>query len=323
MTQSPVQVKRPTVPMGRRIRTFIALAATVWTAVGFSLAVARYSAVVGNSGPFFIATIFLALLAGVGAIVFALRGKRRDTMLCLVLSSIYPTYFWWVLSFIPIALIVCLMLDSLRISVRNPLVSRRKIQLMGLFVLAVMAGTIWLMFHSDPMASTETKRVQRAFHQMADKVSKNETTPTPWLTPVSAGEAVYPDGSKASLWVPKPSILGNRANCFYVDKPTKNGATGFFYFGCTPAKVPVILARQGSVVVGFVSMPRATYAKVSTSHLTEVMPVTNGYFLLPAALSLDPSAKFTITFTEPGQATCTVKDLVAPGVSAAEECVIA
>lgn len=320
---STVLSEHPNVPMGEKTRKFVALAAAVWTVVGSAMAIAGFSAVEKNAGPFFIATIGLALLAGIGATVYALLGKRRATMLFLVLSAIYPTYFWWLLSFIPIGLVVFLMLDSLRISVQNPLVSRRKIQLMGLFVLAVMTGTIWLTFHSNPMASTETKRVQRAFQQMANKVSKNEGTRPAWLTPVSAGEVTYPDGSKASLWVPKSSLLGNRANCFYVDEPRKNGASGFYYFACSPPKVPAILTRQGGVVVGFVSMTRARQATVSGSHTTLVVPITNGYFLLPGALSLDPRAKFTITFTEPGQATCTVKDLSAPGFSISEECVIA
>lgn len=323
MTEPTLPSKRPSVPMSEKTRKLIAFVVAAWTVAGLAVAIAGLSAVERSARPIVIATILLALLAGIGATIFALRGKRRDTMILLALSSLYPTYFWWVLSLIPIAMVFYLALDPLRISLRNPLLSRRKIRFASLLFVAALAGSMWLKFHVDPHASTETKRVQYAFQQMTDTVSKKEGVSTPWLTPIHAGVVAFSDGSKASLWVPKASPVGDRADCFYVDKPDKTGGSGYFYFACSPPKAPVILQRQGLVVVGFISETKASFATVTSGQTTVKVPVTYGYFIFPSAVSVDPLARFTISFSQPGQATCKTSSLMAPGFANSVECVIA
>jgi len=200
---------------------------------------------------------------------------------------------------------------------------RRK-AFMGLtLVLGVLAFGLIAAPSTRNSVNTEAGRAEHTFNAMLLAVSKQEPTPVSWLTPVHAGMATYADGSKASLWVPRTSPQGNRSNCFYVDKPRKGGASGFYESACLMPKASAIMERQGSVVVGFVSMARARQVTVSVLGRAYVVPITNGYFLVPGVLSLDPSAKFTITYTEPGQATCTVRDILAPGVSPGGECVIA
>jgi hypothetical protein len=198
----------------------------------------------------------------------------------------------------------------------------RKLQFaVGLFFFVIFV----ILARTNPPANpitTESGRVHKAFEGIFSAVSKKEAVPLPWITPVQAGTVSYPDGSKKSLWVPKPSPQGNRSNCFYVDEPRKGGASGFSESSCVVQKSPVILERQGSIVVGFVSMTSATQASVSVRDLTFQVPITHSYFLVPGTLSADPNAKFTVTFSDPTGWTCKGTEVLAPGSSTSEECVI-
>lgn len=165
--------------------------------------------------------------------------------------------------------------------------------------------------------------VQHAFESIFSTVSKKEAGPLSWITPVPAGTVSYPDGSRASLWVPKSSPLGNRSSCFYVEEPRKTGASGFLESLCTIPNSEVILERQGSVVIGFVNVTKAKFAAISSDGITVEAPITFGYFIFPSTLSRDPKLKFTISFIDPGGATCKVKDLLAPGAADSIQCVIA
>lgn len=174
-----------------------------------------------------------------------------------------------------------------------------------------------------PPMATESGRVQNAFEGMFSAVSKKEVVPFPWLIPVQAGVVSYPDGSKVSLWVPKSAPEGNRSSCFYVDQPSKGGASGFYDSLCSIPKSEVILERQGPVVVGYVRMTKAHFATIASGGITVDAPITFGYFIFPSVVLEDRKAKFTISFIDPGGATCKVVDLPAPGSSASVECVIA
>jgi hypothetical protein len=309
-------------PIENRKRRFFASGAAIWTIVGLISAIKGLPTVDRDAKFFFFATVLLATLAGIGATASALRGKRRGSILLLFVSVIYPTYFDWVFSLTPIVLACYLLVSPFIGSFRNPQMRRRNIQVLSILAIAIILGFAWLKFHVDPMASTESKRVQQAFEQMSTTVSNKEGVPTPWIIPRHVGAASYPDGSKASLWVPMPSPQGVRSNCFYVDEPNKDGASGFSDSSCVVQKSPVILERQRSIVVGFVNMARASQASVSVLDLTFKVPITYGYFLVPGDLSVDPNAKFTITFSEPTGSACKVTDVLAPGSSASEECVI-
>jgi len=192
-------------------------------------------------------------------------------------------------------------------------------------------GHAFGLFSPDPMSSTETKRVQQAFHQMSLVVAKQEEVVSLELIPVHAGNAFYPDGTKASLWVTNPAPLGIRTLCFYVDEPRKGGASGYFDSACVipgkgwacttgmgggcvqPGKM-VTLDRNVSIVIGYVGLWPARDVLVTFNGITDKLPVTLGYFIIPGALSVNPAAKFTIALmSKTGLSLGTVTDLKASG----------
>lgn len=209
--------------------------------------------------------------------------------------------------------------------------SSTKIRSIGLFAIAIIAIVAWLSFHVDPMASTESKRVQQAFYQMSLAVAKNEEVASLELTPVHAGTASYPDGTKASLWVTNPAPLGIRAGCFYVDEQRRGGAFGYSESaciapmkgwacttgmggGCVQPGKSVILDRNGPIVIGYVGLWPARTVSVTANGTTTKLPVALGYFILPGSLSIDPASKFTITLmSKAGVSLGAVTDLKASG----------
>ena len=310
-------------PIENRARKLVASGAVLWTVVGLAVAISGLSTVNRGAGPFYFATILLGVLAGIGATLCALRGKRRGTILLLFASAIFPMNFFWALSLMPIILATYLLLSPFIGSFGNPLMRRRNIQVLSFLAIAILIGLAWLKYHVDPNASTESKRVQNAFNAMFLAVSTKEAVPTPWLTPVHAGSVSYNDGTKASLWVPKTAPDGNRSSCFYLDQPRKGGASGFYDSLCGVPNSEVILERQGRVVVGYVRMTRARLATITSGGITVDARLTFGYFIFPSVVSEDPEAKFAISFVDPGGATCKVVDLPAPGSANSIECVIA
>ncbi|HUW87675.1 MAG TPA: hypothetical protein VMW30_04775 [Candidatus Paceibacterota bacterium] len=197
----------------------------------------------------------------------------------------------------------------------------------GLWTLTLVVSVIFTRLIATPASippiATESGRIQNAFNEMSVVVIKKEGVPAPWLTPVHAGTVSTLDGSKVSLWVPKPSPLGIRSNCFYVEERRKGGSSGLTENSCIVPKSEVILERQGFVVIGFVRMTKANFATITSNGVTLKAPITFGYFIVPSALSGDPKGKFAISFIDPGGATCKVADLPAPGDSASIQCVIA
>lgn len=172
-------------------------------------------------------------------------------------------------------------------------------------------------------STTEAGGVQQAFQQISSAVAKKEGVHSLSLTPVRADVISHPDGSKVSLWVPNPASLGIRSDCFYVERSRKSGRSGYMKFSCMAPRAEVILDRQGSIVVGFIRFTKAPFATITSNGVTLKAPITFGYFLFPSALSEDSKARFTISFIDPGGASCKVDDLPAPGSSASIECVIA
>jgi len=310
-------------PIENRARKLVASGAVIWTITGSIVAISGLATVNRDAKPFFSATILLATLAGIGATFSALRGKRRATILLLFVSVIYPTYFGWELSLVPIILACYLLFNPFVTSFRNPEMRLRNIQVLSFLAIAILIGLAWMKYHVDPNASTESKRVQNAFNAMFLAVSTKDAVPTRWLTPEHAGSVTYTDGSKASLWVPKTAPNGNRSSCFYVDQPRKGGASGFYDSLCSVPHSEVILERQGRVVVGYVRITRARFATITSGGITVDAPITFGYFIFPSVVSEDSKAIFAISFVDPGGATCKVVDLPAPGSATSIECVIA
>lgn len=229
----------------------------------------------------------------------------------------------WPLLIIGTILVLLSMLLFIRLHSDSVMSSRSKGLWALILVISVIIAKLVATPSSLPAMETESGRVQNAFDGIFSAVSKKEAVPLPWITPVRAGTVSYADGSKASLWVPKATPEGNRSSCFYVDQPRKGGASGFYESLCNVPKSEVILERQGSVVVGFVRMTKASFATIISGGITVDAPITFGYFIFPSAVSEDPKAKFAISFIDPGGATCKVVDLPAPGTSASIECVIA
>ena len=121
-------------------------------------------------------------------------------------------------------------------------------------------------------------------------VSNKQGASAPWLVPIQAAAASYPDGSTASLWVPAPL-----RQCF---QPGKS----------------VNVARNGSIVVGSVGLWPAHRVSVTAHGKTSESPVTNGYFIIPGSLSVGMTAKFRITLLDKtGASLGTVTNLQASG----------
>ncbi len=75
--------------------------------------------------------------------------------------------------------------------------------------------------------------------------------------------------------------------------------------------------------MGYVRITKAHFATIRAGDVTVEAPITFGYFIFPSVVSEDPKTKFTISFIDPGGATCKVADLLAPGSSTSIDCVIA
>lgn len=211
----------------------------------------------------------------------------------------------------------------IRIRSGSAISSRSRGLLVLILVVSVLTFGLIAAPSTRPSMTTESGRVQYSYNEISKSLAKKEGVPTSILPPVRVAVASYQDGSKASLWVPNPAKLKPRSNCFAVDVVRgKSGSAGFFESLCLAPKSAVILERQNSVVVGFIGLTKASQVSVTVLDQTYVVPMIFGYFLVPSSLSDDPTAKFTITYTEPGQGTCKVRNLVAPGISTSFECVI-
>ncbi len=171
--------------------------------------------------------------------------------------------------------------------------------------------------------STESGRVQYSFNTIFATLAKNGGTPIQILSPVRVDVDSHSDGSKVSLWIPNFGTFNPRPECYAVDVVSnKSGAAGYFASSCKETKAYAILDRQESGVVGFINGAKARKVSVTVLGRTVLVPMVLGYFLVPEALSRDPAASFTISYTEPDLLTCKVIIAKAPGSSTMKECVI-
>lgn len=273
---------------------------------------------------------FLALLligAGLPFLCIAYLNRNGPGMVCGPYKNggqqCTQEFSPWPFVIIGAILVLLGVMLFLRLRSDSGMSSRDKGLLLSMLIVIWLGSQLVINQPAPPLMSTESGRVQNAFDGIFSTVSKKEVVPLPWITPVQAAVVSYPDGSKASLWVPKSAPDGNRSSCFYVDQPRKGGASGFYDSLCSVPKSEVILERQGHVVVGYVRMTKARFATITSGGITVDAPITFGYFIFPGVVSEDPKAKFAISFIDPGGATCKVVDLPAPGSSASVECVIA
>lgn len=89
---------------GEKRRKLVAACAAFWTILGAVIASTGFSSINRDARAFIIGSILLAALAGIGATIAALRGMRRLAIPFLLVSVLYPTYFFWAFSLIPLAL---------------------------------------------------------------------------------------------------------------------------------------------------------------------------------------------------------------------------
>lgn len=195
------------------------------------------------------------------------------------------------------------------------------------FVLVVFLLTFRLIVFptTGSLGSTESGRVQDEFKAIFSTLAKVQGNPTLLpLPPVRVDVAFFSDGSKASLWVPNFAKMKPRSNCLglYLSQG-ENWSGGSIESLCSAPKSGVILGRQNSVVVGFIGVTNAREVSITVLDVTVTVPMVFGYFLVPGSFSVDPKTKYTITYTEPGSATCKVSNLVAPASSRAMQCVVA
>ncbi len=117
-------------PLDRRIeisaRRPVAFGAALWTVLGAVVASSGLSTIDSKARPYLIAIILFATFDGIAATLLILQGKRRKAILALFASIIFPTYFFWVLSLIPIALAGYLLFGPFVIPLRDDQGKRRQ-----------------------------------------------------------------------------------------------------------------------------------------------------------------------------------------------------
>lgn len=116
-------------PIEYRARKPVAWGAALWTILGVVVASNGLSAVDSKARPYIVAIIVIAAFDGIAATLFALQGKRRRAILALFVSIIFPTYFFWAMSLIPIALAGYLLFSPFIAQLRDPEVKRRNTKL--------------------------------------------------------------------------------------------------------------------------------------------------------------------------------------------------
>lgn len=192
-----------------------------------------------------------------------------------------------------------------------------KIRYPGLLVLTIVAIVVWFIFHGNHINANEATRVQQAFDHISLAVAQKVGVTSLELTPVHAGTASFPDGTKASLWVSNPAPLGIRSGCFYFDITTRGSASGGQSDSiCGEPGSDISLERTGigTGIIGFVGLWPARTVSVTAAGITNKLPVTYGYFIISGSQSVDPTTKFAITLmSKDGVSLGTVSDLKASG----------
>lgn len=199
----------------------------------------------------------------------------------------------------------------------------RKLLLASLVIALAFATLIGRSNRPAPIISTESERVQDVFQRLSIDVAKKDSVTSVKLIPVAVGVESFPDGTRASVWATGPMPSNIRSHCFYVDVTKKGSASTFGDSACGEPTKKVSLNRIGSVVVGDIGTLPAVTVFVTVGDQSVQVPVTSGYFVVPAFLSSDEKANFTISFTETGGPTCKVTNIQASGSSDSLECVIA
>ncbi len=87
-----------------RQRCVVAVCSATWTVVGGVIAVSGMPSATGTGLPFLVGATVVALIAGLGATLAVSRGRPVLGALMLLLSCLYPTYFFAVIDAFPVLL---------------------------------------------------------------------------------------------------------------------------------------------------------------------------------------------------------------------------
>ncbi len=157
-------------------------------------------------------------------------------------------------------------------------------------------------------------RITEAFARFAQAIAAKENIPTPALHYRAAASEHLPDGALVTLWV--GTAEGVKSRFFHVDVAAADGQSATGHGACGVPDNHVSLSRAGSLVVGSVGTYAADTVRVSTSHGTATLQVTDGYFLIPPHLAAEHDLRHTVTLLRStGTILGQITDLPAPGTA--------
>ncbi|WP_034264089.1 hypothetical protein [Actinospica robiniae] len=162
---------------------------------------------------------------------------------------------------------------------------------------------------SPPPAS---HRVTEAFAGFAQSTAAKEGIAPPTFSYQAAASASLPDGAIATLWV--GTAEGVRSRCYHVDVIGPDGQSAAGFGACAAPGNHISLGRAGSLVIGSVGTHTAASVRVVTEHGEAVVPVTEGYFMVPPHLTSNHRVLHAVHMIGPaGEHLGAVSDLIAPG----------
>lgn len=126
-----------------------------------------------------------------------------------------------------------------------------------------------------------------------------------------------PDGSRVALWVTDPAEVSPTANrCFFLETRTADGHRGGVG-ACGMPDNTITLNRLAGVVVGSVgTWPAHSVSVTAGGETASLVPVTGGYFLVPASLFGNVRTKYSISLLDAaGQPVGVVDSVPAPGTA--------
>ena len=107
-----------------------------------------------------------------------------------------------------------------------------KIRFASIAIAVAVATLAGCSNQAAPTITTESDRVQQAFHRMSVDVAQKDGV------------------TSASLWVTGPTPTGIHSRCFYVDITVTGSLSTFGRSGCGGPGKNVSLSRDGSIVIG-------------------------------------------------------------------------
>jgi uncharacterized protein YceK len=178
----------------------------------------------------------------------------------------------------------------------------RVLMIAGMVVGLASCSTVTSRPKSSPSSiptTTAAQRVAQAFAKISIEVEKKDGSASVWSKPILAARTSLPNGQTVAMWVADNATTGLPTRGYYLDSTstTSKAATGASSW--VQSSEEVLLERQmGSVVVGNVGSWGVSNVRVLVHGNTVDLPVTKDFFLIPSALTVNASGKFTITLLD-------------------------